>query len=146
MKDKDPKREPDRVCIDKYDRDLYNKIKEEDIFSGKTAKELFLAAMAFGFKNNTRRPLKNREASGYLRTEYLSIEDRALIYAVALQEAHSEDVLSDKEEVFSIAEEFAHGGIRILHDAITSVQLGSFDKQFEKMLHESYEELMKQGL
>lgn len=142
MREEETKKEPDRLCIDKSDRDLYNIIKRESIFLGKGDKELFIIAMAFGFKNKARISLPNRETSGYTRTSYLTLQDKALIYAVALKEKGSVEVLSDKEEVFKIAEEYAHGGIKILHDTIESTQFGSFSKQFEKKLYEIYEELM----
>jgi hypothetical protein len=135
-------KEPDRLYIEKGDRDLYKGIKGEDMFSGKDTKELFIIALAFGFKNKVRKSFQNRE--GYVRTEYLTDKDKALLYAIALKEADSVDILSDKEEVFKIAEEYAHGGVRILHDSIGSTQFGSFSKQFEKMLHEIYEELMSE--
>jgi dnd system-associated protein 4 len=135
-------KEPDRLYIEKADRELYNEIKGEDMFSGKDTRELFIIAAAFGFKNKIRKSFQNRE--GYVRTEYLTGKDKALLYAIALKEADSVDILSNKEEVFKIAEEYAHGGVRILHDSIGSTQFGSFSKQFEKMLHEIYEELMSE--
>ena len=62
--------------------------------------------------------------------------------AIAINDNNSVDVLANREEVFQIAEEYAHAGIRLLHDKIKSTQLGgSFDKQFEKELIDIYKEL-----
>ena len=57
------------------------------MFSGKDTKDLFIIALAFGFKNKVRRSFQNRE--GYVRTEYLTDKDKALLYAIALKEADS---------------------------------------------------------
>lgn len=130
---------PDRLYIDKDDRQLYEKLEEEEMFNGRTRKEEFLFTMAIGFKNKIKRPLDKNE--GFFLTKDLRPEDETLINALAIWETNSVDVLSNKEEVFKIAEEYAHGGVRILHDSIGSTQFGSFSKQFEKTLHEIYEEL-----
>ncbi|MEM2942808.1 MAG: hypothetical protein QXT81_05250 [Candidatus Bathyarchaeia archaeon] len=123
-------RTPDRLSIDKADRDLYdhNAVKSE-ILKGRENKEQFLFTMAIGFKNQVRRPLDARE--GFVRTEYLRPEDEALIDAVAIYDTGSPDVLADREAVFRIAEEYAHAGIRLLYDRATSSQPGSFYKQLE---------------
>jgi len=134
---------PDRFYIDKSDRKLYEKIEEEEMFKGKNRKDEFLFAMAIGFKNKVKPSLKTPK-DGFFLTKDLKPEDEALINAMAVWESNSVDVLSNKEEVFKIAEEYAHGGARILHDSIGSTQFGSFSKQFEKMLHEIYEELMNE--
>jgi dnd system-associated protein 4 len=133
---------PDRFYIDKDDRKLYEKIEEEDMFKGRARKEEFLFAMAIGFKNKIHRPLNKRE--NFFLTKDLKPEDETLINALAIKKHNSVEVLSNKEGVFKIAEEYAHGGIKILSDEIESTQFGSFSKQFEKMLHEIYEELMNE--
>lgn len=128
-------RGPDRLSIDRADRELYehDAIKSE-ILKGRENKEQFLFAMAIGFKNQVRRPLDARE--GFVRAEYLRPEDEALIDAVAIHDTGSADVLADREAVFRIAEEYAHAGIRLLYDRATSSQPGSFYKQLEKDLFE----------
>jgi len=134
---------PDRLYIDRDDRKLYEKIEKEDVFKGRTRKEEFLFAMAIGFKNKVKRSLKMKE--GFFLTKDLKPEDETLINVIAIWGSNSVEVLlSNKEKVFEIAEEYAHGGIRLLHDSIESTQYGSFSKQFEKTLHEIYEELMSE--
>ncbi len=113
------------------------------VVSPKLRKDEFLFAMAIGFKNKVKPSLKMPK-DGFFLTKDLKPEDEALINAMAVWESNSVDVLSNKEEVFKIAEEYAHGGVRILHDSIGSTQFGSFSKQFEKMLHEIHEELMSE--
>jgi len=137
---------PDRLYIDENDRKLYDEVIEE-IFRGKIGdeekrwerKDQFLLAMAIGFKNEVRRPLKKKE--GFIRKEYLKPEDKALINAIAIYDTGSIEVLLDKQKVFSIAEEYAHAGIRILHGEIKSGEPGSYLKKLEKDLFEKYKGL-----
>ena len=130
---------PDRVYIDKKDRELYNKLAEEEIFDEKTTrKEQFLFAMAVGFNNQLRLPLETRE--GFFLTKDLRPEDEALMYAVAIYDEGPE-ILSNKEKVFKIAEEYAHGGIKILTDMVKSLPYGSFYKKLEKDLSNLYKKL-----
>lgn len=127
----------DRIYIDKNDRELYNKL-EDDIFKGKTRKEEFLLAMAIGFKNRIRRPLNSKE--GFFLIKDLRPEDEALINALAVFE-NGFEILSNKEEVFKIAEEYAHAGIKVLADEIRQSSFGSFYKKFEKELFELFEKI-----
>jgi len=128
-------RGPDRLSIDKADREYYEHaaIKNE-VFKGRENKEQFLFAMAIGFKNQLSSPLDARE--GFVRAEYLRPEDEALIDAVAIHHTGSADVLADREAVFRIAEEYAHAGIKLLYNKATSSQTGTFHKHLEKELFE----------
>ena len=131
---------PDRLNIDRKDRDLYEKIsKEVPLFEDKNRKEQFLFAVAFGFSNRMHMPLKTRE--GFFLTKDLKMEDEALINAVALHDADDVDILSDKSSTYRIAEEYAHAGIKLLADKVASVEFGTFWKQFEKDMHEAHESL-----
>ncbi|MDK2900710.1 hypothetical protein H0A61_02691 [Koleobacter methoxysyntrophicus] len=128
---------PDRINIDKKDRNLYNELSKE-IFEGKTRKEQFLFAMAFGFKNGVRRSLETKE--GFFLIKDLQAEDYALLNAVAIT-TKGLIILSNKDEVFKIAEEYAHAGIKILVDEMKSSSFGTFNKKLEKDLFELYEEM-----
>lgn len=128
---------PDRLNIDPKDRELYEKISEEvPLFQEKNRKEQFLFAVAFGFSNGMRVPLKSRD--GFFLRKDLKMEDEALINAVALHDEDDVGILSDKGSVYRIAEEYAHAGIKLLTEKIASVEFGTFWKQFEKHMHEAY--------
>ena len=132
---------PDRLNIDKDDRELYAEVEGEDVFKGRDNKDLFLFAMAMGIASGVSSPLNAKE--GFVRTEYLKPEDQTLINAVAISEKRgSVDLLSQKEAVYRIAEEYAHAGIKLLADKTRSTQIGSFHKQFEKELRELCSELL----
>jgi len=131
---------PDRLNIDPKDRELYEKISEEvPLFHDKNRKEQFLFAMAFGFSNSTRMPLKTRD--GFFLRKDLKMEDETLINAVALHEADGVDILSDKSSIYRVAEEYAHAGIKLLTDKIASVEFGTFWKQFEKEMYQLHDSL-----
>ena len=133
-------RVPDRLDIDKTDRTLYdNDIIQNEIFEGKTRKEQFLFAMSIGFRNGVRSPLN--VGDGFFLSKDMRSEDEALIDSLALFISESEDTLSDREEVFKIAEEYAHAGIKILFDDITSMQPGSYNKKLEVELASIIEDL-----
>jgi hypothetical protein len=127
---------PDTLCIDKDDRQMYERLETEPLFEGTARKEQFLMAMALGFKNGARRPLENREGSGLFRTSYLRPDDEAVLNTVALTESGSEEILANRAEVFRIAEEYAHAGIRLLVAELDAAQFGSYAKRLEKELFE----------
>lgn len=137
---------PDRLHIDKEDRKLYDELDKENMLKFKdkggrrTRKEQFIFSMVIGYKNKIKRPLDTKD--GFFNTRDMRLEDEAIIDAIAINDNKSVDVLANREEVFQIAEEYAHAGIRLLYDRIKSTQLGgSFDKQFEKELIDIYKEL-----
>jgi len=130
---------PDRLFVDDKDRALYDRIEDAGIFKGRTRKEQFLFALGLGFKRGVRRRLGKRE--GLFLTKDMRPEDEALLNAVAAHETKSLDVLCDKAKVFTIAEEYAHAGIRLLVDEIQSTQYGTFEKRLEKELHDMYKEM-----
>jgi len=128
---------PDRIYIDIEDRSLYKKIAEEKLFKGKSNRELFLFAMAWGFKNEASQPLGSKD--GYFFVKDLRPQDEALINAVALISSGKQlEILTNKEETFGIAERYSHAGIKLLVDKIDAVAHGSFEKHFEKELFHIY--------
>lgn len=129
---------PDRFYIDKEDRQYYEKVEQEGHlnFKDKSQKEQFLLAMAVGFENEQKRALGTKD--GFFFSSYMGSNDRALVNAVAINERGAVDVLADEKEVFSIAEQYASAGIRLLCDAIKDTQFGTFDRHFEKELFDNF--------
>lgn len=122
----------DRLYIGKGDRELYDGSALDWLLHGKDKKEQFLLAMAFGLKSRERRVLEQREEFFFLKN--LGPDDRAILDAVALQTEGALSVLEDEERVLSIAQEYAHAGIRLLADEMSTSSYGSFEKAFEKEL------------
>lgn len=127
-------KDPAIIYIRKSDKEHFSRLEEKDSpFGNKGKKHLFLAAMVVGFKNGIKHKITDRDPPGYIRTEYLSDTEKALINAVAVKDAGNLEVLLDKKRVYSIAEEYAAGGIKILKDQVFSGK-GSFSKRLETEL------------
>lgn len=126
--------EPITLNINKADRKIYEEIIENSELKGKT-KEVFLLAAVIGFKKGHRISIKGSKEN-YVRTEYLNDEDKTLMNAIAVCETKNLDILQDKKEVFSIVEEYANAGIKILKEMIFDKQTGSFLKKFEAYLRD----------
>jgi len=124
----------DRIYVDKKDlEDFRNLVKEKHSpFADSQNKDIFLAAMVIGYHEGGRIPLRNRE--GFFREEYLSDEERALIRSVAVSTEGNLTVLLDEQKVYSIAEEYATGGIALLKARVFSGEYGSYAKKLESEL------------
>jgi len=121
---------PDRLDIDKADRKLYDhNALTNEILVNRTRKEQFLFTMAIGFKNQVKRTLDARE--GFFLAKDMRSEDEALMNCIALYDTGSADILSDREAVYRIAEEYAHAGIKLLYDKAKSTQPGTYFKKLE---------------
>jgi len=121
-------KQPDRLSIEKSERKLYDNL-DNEIFAGKTRKEQFLFALAVGFKHKLKRPLETRE--GVFLAKDLHPEDQMILDVVAIYDTGSIDVLTNQQQVFNIAEEYAHAGIRLIYDNVNSGQPGSYFKKME---------------
>jgi hypothetical protein len=130
----------DRFYVERKDFDVFNSLKEKGSpFVGAHNKEIFLAAMVVGYHEGCRIELKSRE--GYFHEKDLTREDAALIRAIAVAEENGLNVLLDKQKVYSIAEQFAAGGISLLKAKVSSGEYGSYAKKLESELIRSYEKI-----
>ena len=133
-------KKPDRLNVDRKDVDDFNRLKAKDSpFAGSQNKDVFIAAMVTGYHEGSRVKIKRKE--GYVRESYLSAEDRALINALAVSEEGNLNVLLDAQKVFSIAEEYATGGIRLLKARVFGEEFGSYTKKLESELLRAYEKV-----
>ncbi|HCF38758.1 MAG TPA: hypothetical protein DER56_06860, partial [Thermosipho africanus] len=87
----------DRFYIDVSDRDLYDKVKEE-LMDTKKNRDLFLFAVAKGFSLKLKKEIEKKE--DYLRSEYLSPEDFALLYSIAIHDTGKIEIIEDTETIF----------------------------------------------
>jgi len=135
---------PDRLYVEKSAINDYDQLKGKDSpFYGRENKELFIAAMTLGFHENSKKDLSKKE--GFVRTEYLTDEEKSLIKAIAIAEEGNLNVLLDKKRVFSIAEEYAAGGIKLLKERVFE-EFGSYAKRLESELVKIFEETIKKDL
>ena len=132
----------DRLFIDKRDLEDFKRLREKDSpFAKSENKDIFLAAMVIGFNEQCKMELKTKE--GWIMKSYLDDQDLALIRAIAIAEEGNLNVLLDEPRVFSIAEQYAAGGIRFLKDRVFGVDFGSYTKRLESDLLRTYEKIMK---
>lgn len=123
---------PELLYVDKDNKHLYDDLSFLQIKEFER-KDQFMFAVAFGFINDFNPELKRKEF--ITRTSYLNEDDQALLNAIAVKSTGSIDVLSDKKEIYHIAERYANGGIQLLSDEVGS-KPGSFEKRLEKILIE----------
>ncbi|MFH1971024.1 MAG: hypothetical protein ABIJ05_01415 [Patescibacteria group bacterium] len=120
----------DRVFCDNL-KD-YKILKEEtELFKREnTNSSIFIIAMALGFKEGKihKTPLKKGK-EGVVRLTYFKEEHLSMIKAVAIMDSGL-DVLFDEDKVYSIAEEYANGGIKMLkRELIANKEPGSYIKK-----------------
>jgi len=123
---------PDRIYMDRADRELYDRLKNEPMFENRSRKEQFLLAMAIGFRNGAKREFSKKENLFLLKD--CRAEDEALMFAVAVADTGDAKVVVDRARVFEIAEQYAHAGLKLLIDKVESAAYGGFEARFEKEL------------
>jgi len=137
MKDKDP----DRLYCRKKDRKEYELLAKEGPFEGKKLIDIFMMAMIAGFHEAHKIELDKKE--GLILLQYVPRKQKTIIKAIAVAEEGNLDILLDKKRVYSIAEEFATGGIKSLKEKVFSGDYGSYIKRFESELAEEFENNVK---
>ena len=132
------KQKIDRFYVSKKDFADFNRLKETDSpFSGSQNKDVFLAAMVVGFHEKCKIELE-RKKEGYFHERNLDKREKALINAIAVAEEGELKALIDKQKVYSIAEQYATGGLALLKAKIFHGDYGSYAKKLENELLRSY--------
>jgi len=123
--------EPQIIYIDRSDKATYDKLVEKGgPLEGMEYKYIFLLAMALGYINNIKTESIERIPGGLFRTSYLNTYEKAIIKAIAIAEEGSLDALLDKRKIYSLAEQYATGGIKILQN----IAFDKFGKDLYKKL------------
>lgn len=125
---------PRNFNIEKEYQEDYRSLERQGIFEEASHLEVFLAAMAVGWKNNQREALDNRYP--LVNTDSLENEKAWLVASIAVAE---EDivVLNDFTRVRNIADEYANGGFPILKDKLQSGNKKSTMKSILKEINQS---------
>lgn len=128
---------PDRLNIRKSDRKDYDRLLEKDSpFAGKENKDLFMMALIIGFHEETRVKLDRKE--GFFSLYHLNDKENSIIKAIAVAEEGDLNILLDKKKVYSIVEEYAAGGIKLLKDKVFTGGYGSYIKKLESDLIDEF--------
>lgn len=132
----------DRLFVDKKDFDDFNRLKEKDTpFAGVHNHEIFIAAMVTGYREGIKIELKNRKE--FFFEKDLTQEESALIKAVAVADQAGLSILLDKQKIYSIAEQYATGGISLLKAKVMSGEYGSYAKKLESDLLRTHEQILE---
>ena len=91
--------------------DKENSDEEKDTPPFESMKNLFMLATFIGYKNKKRVPLENRVDIFSWQVLATDEEYVSLLYALAVTETNGVEVLANRNEILSIAEEYANGGI-----------------------------------
>jgi len=133
-------KEPDRLYIRKSDRKDYDRLLEKDSpLVGKENKDLFMMALITGFHEGTR--VKLDKIEGFFLLYHLNDEENSIIKAIAVAEEGDLNILLDKKKVYSIAEEYATSGIKLLRNKVFSGEYGSYIKKLESELIDEFERI-----
>lgn len=137
-------KKPTLLYCRKGEKKIYERLREEEaLFRGAELKDIFMMAMALGFREGKRNKLDKKESGGLIRFSYLNDIDKSIIQSVAVATDKQLDVLVDKKKVYSIAEEYASGGIRLLENEAVRGEFGSYQKRLGVKLLEEAEQIKK---
>jgi len=135
----------DRLYVDQDDLDIIEKIKSyNDLYNFEEAqrKERFLLAMAVGeAAGGDSYPIQRKNDGSYVLDKYLSLDDYALIYSIAINKFKSAEVVCEKEKIYEYAQNCAHLGFKLLLEEVTNTSHGSVEKRMLTKLDEMYEKL-----
>lgn len=134
----------DRLYVGKGDRKIVEKIENNDYFNfkDKSRKEQFMFAMAYGVKSDIKNvEIKNKDE--WFFSKDLQPEDKALMYSCAIYKNDNISVLKDINNVYEIAQNYAHIGFKVLSGLIERESFGAVEKKFEKEVKDAYEEFVK---
>lgn len=113
----------DRIHIDESHHDLYKELttEREDAFQPfKTMKDLFLLATFVGYRRGERIRLEKRKDI-FAWARFSAQEDVPVLRALAITETGDVSVLANQDELLTIAEEYANGGIVEIREQVAEM-------------------------
>ena len=113
-----PRRPRDRIRIDTIHHLTYialTKPREnennQDLSPFESMKNIFMLATFIGYNEEKRTPLGKDKEMIFAWAQFSPEEDVPLLRALALSETEDIEVLTDQDQILTIAEEYANGGI-----------------------------------
>ena len=98
--------------------DKENSDDEKDTPPFESMKNLFMLAAFIGYKNDKRVPLENKVDIFSWQVLATDEEYVSLLYALAVIETNGVEVLTDRNKILTIAEEYANGGILQIEEEV----------------------------
>ena len=125
---KQPSGERYRIFIDRSHHSTYQELskrpekeipsEEKDTPPFESMKNLFMLATFIGYKNKKRVPLENRVDIFSWQVLATDEDYLSLLYALAVTETNGVEVLTDRNKILSVAEEYANGGILQIEEEV----------------------------
>ena len=113
----------DRIHIDESHHGLYKELtteKEGLLGPFKTMKDLFLFASLVGYRRGERKSLE-KGVGIFSWAQFSAQEDVPTLRALAIAETGDVTVLASRDELLTIAEEYANGGIVKIRDQVAEM-------------------------
>lgn len=117
--------------------EVYEKLRTDELspFSGATYKDIFLYAMAYGYRHSFREELQKPQPN--IPLSAFSEEEKWVVKAIAVDEMGKLEVLSDKRKVYEIAEQYANGALDAIY---TEVLGGKPGEPYKRMVQDVWDE------
>ena len=128
------------LYISEEDRNLYNEIKNKNgDLKGTSNSDIFLMAMSYGYYFDNKKKSSLDKKKDYVRVEYISDEQKQIISSLVIGDIGKMEILSNMDDVYSIAEEYANNGIKLFHKFYFENE-HNFIERAEEKLREVYED------
>lgn len=99
----------------------------------------FVVAMALGYHLGSKTPLSGTKS--LILESSISDENLALLNIVAIADTEDVKIISDKKQVFKIAEQYANTGIKYMQNIEKTSQFGESSDRFEEIVNSACEDL-----
>lgn len=99
----------------------------------------FVVAMSIGYNLGSKTPLNGTRS--LILESSISKDNLALLNIVAIADTGDVKVISDKKQVFKIAEQYANTGIKYMQNMEKGAQFGEASDNFEEIVNSAYEDL-----
>lgn len=112
----DPSRE---IGVDPAKHSMYKDLetKPNSPFYEEELVDIWLFTVGYGRQHGEREPLPGNK-KWMVRMTSLDDDAEWIVKSVAIEETGTTDVLQDGKQVFTIAQEYANAGIRLVHDEV----------------------------
>lgn len=129
----------DRLYVDASTEDIYDnsKIMGYSTENKIGRKEQFFVALGLGYRSGQRTPIKSTKLM-FLEKDMNKYESD-LLWAVAIKEKGSIELIESKDEVYHIAEEYANTGILLLNSIEKNSSSENYLKNFEKTVLKEFD-------
>jgi len=128
-----------RLHIENNDLEFFQKSKILNIMEPSDRTEQFLIVMALGYNLGSKTKLVGKKA--LILEDSIKKDQLALMNIVAIDECDDIKMISNKKEVFNIAEQYANTGIKYLQKIENESQYDEEIAKFESIVNKAYNKI-----